>query len=83
MKFNVYCASNSWSESKPCKEAKLGKSYKTKFGDMVYVYEVELNSLEDLIELLKSVGHPLIIQDTIYLRSDNEFDIQIYDDYIE
>lgn len=83
MKFNIYCASNSWPESNPCKEAKLGKSYKTKFGDVIYVYEVELNSLEDLIELLKSVGHPLIIQDTIYLRSNNEFDIQIYDDYIE
>ena len=65
MKFEIYRASCSW--ELPCTKATAIEGKNEKF-------EIEINSLEDLIQLSVEVGGIVI---------ENDKSIIIYDDYIE
>lgn len=72
MKFLIDRASLRADDVKPCEEAR-----KLTNGG----YGVKLNSLDDLIELVKSIGSPIIIYGP---NGDHSLPVlSIYDDYIE
>ena len=70
MKFLIARVSNSYKSTQPCENAILENDE----------WIIELNSLEDLIELMETLGENLIIKP----KFNNDINsILIYDDYIE
>lgn len=63
MIFSIEKTSAPYSKKKPCKKAK-----KTKDG-----FQIEINTLEELMELIKQEGQVIV----------SEGEIEIYDDYRE
>ena len=68
--FEISRTSDWQGKNKPCKKAK--KLRKNEFGETRYV--IDINSLEELIEVLQEVGSPLIM---------SEHSLEIYDDWRE
>lgn len=69
MKYDIHRTSDWFRESKPCEKAELQESDEYGYSK----YTIEINTLEDLQELIKEVDDIII----------NESRIEIYDDYRE
>jgi len=54
-----------------------------KASDDYYVREVEINSIDQLIEFRKHVGHDLILHRSYADDAETEWELTIYDDYVE
>lgn len=69
MIYKIYRTSDYYRKNKPCEKAQL-----TRFDELCYSeYTIEINSLEELQELIKEVGDIIIDESTI----------EIYDDFRE
>jgi hypothetical protein len=80
MKYVVTRTSDFWGENPQCPNAQ--KEIVQKDGELVEAYTIELNTLEELCNLSKEVGNPIIV----FTKSGWGFDIpelEIYDDYRE
>ena len=65
---------------KPCKNAVV----KEMSCDNKYIWEVEINTLEDLLELCAEIGGEIILSDiNNHANKEPEFELEIYDDYRE
>lgn len=56
------------------------------YSDAISCWEVELDSLDDLLGLIKEVGCPVIISehaDGIHTRKDRQWELEIYDHWRE
>ena len=75
MKFEIYRTSDWCRENPPCEGARLVRA-----GSAVHsaVYEIEIETLEQLLELMQAVESPIII-----MGNYDEPTIEIYDDYRE
>lgn len=75
MKFEIYRTSDWCRENPPCEGAKLVRA-----GSAAHnaVYEIEIETLEQLLELMQAVESPIII-----MGNYEEPAIEIYDDYRE
>lgn len=75
MKFEIYRTSDWCRENPPCEGAKLVSA-----GSAVHdaVYEIEIETLEQLLKLMQAVEAPIII-----MGNYDEPAIEIYDDYRE
>lgn len=78
MKFEITRASDVFREEMPCKGAVLTER-KSRFNENVW--EIEINSLEELIELSKEVNHGIILRRPH--SAGDMYELEIYDDYIE
>lgn len=78
MKFEIYRTSDCCREKVPCEGARLVRA-----GSMTNsaVYEIEINTLEDLLKLIDKVGE-VIIRD-LSLENGHTHEIEIYDGYRE
>lgn len=47
------------------------------------IYGIEINSLEELMELQKEVGNPIIVKETLNNQVYSEYELEIYDGYRE
>lgn len=76
MKFNIVRASNGWKSNspKPTHGAALGPDGKT--------WEIEINTLDDLLELIEREGE-IIIDHYKLNGKEDQGRILLYDDYIE
>ena len=70
MKYEITKTSDWWSKEKPCSKAEKLK-LPTKED---YCWYVDINTLDDLRNLIDEVKHPLVI---------DNYSIEIYDDYRE
>lgn len=79
MKFEIYRTSDCCREKQPCEGAK-----QVRIGSAVHdaVYEIEIDTLEDLLELVEREGE-VIIGNSDKDKTGYEFEIEIYDDYRE
>ena len=75
MKFEIYRTSDWCRENPPCEGARLVRG-----GSAIHsaVYEIEIETLEQLLELMQAVESPIII-----MGNYDEPTIEIYDDYRE
>lgn len=75
MKFEIYRTSDWCRENPPCEGAKLVRA-----GSVSHdaVYEIEIETLEQLLKLMQAVEAPIII-----MGNYDEPAIEIYDDYRE
>ena len=75
MKFEIYRTSDWYRENPPCEGARLVRA-----GSAMHsaVYEIEIETLEQLLELMQAVESPIII-----MGNYDEPAIEIYDDYRE
>lgn len=80
MKFIITSTSSEWlSDSpKPCEGAVLSE-HKTAHGENIW--EIEINSLEELIELKKKLNYPIILLNPNQIEG--MYQLEIYDDYRE
>ena len=82
MEFTITKSSEWISEIKPCKNAELIKNEK-----QYKEWKIEINTLEELIQLMKDVDEPLVIQNRFYMfgkpQDGIELEIEIYDGYRE
>lgn len=78
MKFQVTRTSDYDKDKKPCDRAVLSE-HKTCYGESIW--EIEINSLEDLIAFRKEVGHPVILLEPYDVKDMHE--LEIYDYYRE
>lgn len=78
MKFTIERTSDYDGIMKPSKNAVLSKE-KSSFD--TNVWEIEIESLEELIKLKEEVKYPIIIKNPCFIEGQNE--IEIYDDYRE
>lgn len=75
MKFEIYRTSDWYREKAPCEGAKLVREGSAA---QSAAYEIEIETLEQLLELMQAVESPIIIMGNYY-----EPAIEIYDDYRE
>lgn len=76
MTFRISRVSSDWGESTPpCEKAHLVSKVKHDFYT-AHFWEIEINSLEELLQLSKDVGTSLIVDG-------ENTTVTIYDDYIE
>lgn len=68
MKFKIYRTSDMYPEVPPCQEAVLKKK-----GQWSNGYEIEINTLEELMGLISKYGSVVLSSETL----------EIYDDYRE
>ena len=82
MEFIITRTTDWLSEDKPCEKAELIKNEK-----YYKEWKIEINNLEELIQLMKDVDEPLVIQNRFYMfgkpQDGIELEIEIYDDYRE
>ena len=80
MKFKIYRTSDLECENPPCEGAKLVRA-----GSMTdsAVYEIEIDTLEDLLQLKDRVGEGVIIGNSKFSKTGYKYEIEIYDDYRE
>ena len=78
MKFLIGKASDWHGDNKPCSKAiKIGKN---KYDNNVW--EVELNTLDDILALMNECDKDLVIGESYY-DDEHKYEITIYDDYME
>lgn len=79
MKFEIYRTSDWYGENPPCVGARLVRA-----GSMEHraAYEIEIETLEDLLELVEREGD-FIIGNSDKSKTGYEFEIEIYDGYRE
>ena len=79
MKFEIYRTSDRCRENPPCEDAKLVRA-----GSVVQdaVYEIEIDTLEQLLELVNKEGD-VIIMNSDKSKTGYEYEIEIYDGYRE
>ena len=75
MKFEIYRTSDCCIENPPCEGARLVREGSVSHNA---VYEIEIETLEQLLELMQAVEQPIII-----MGNYDEPTIEIYDDYRE
>ena len=75
MKFEIYRTSDCCIENPPCEGARLVREGSVSHNA---VYEIEIETLEQLLELMQAVEQPIII-----MGNYEEPVIEIYDDYRE
>ena len=75
MKFEIYRTSDWCRENPPCEGARLVRAGSVSHNA---VYEIEIETLEQLLELMQAVEQPIII-----MGNYEEPVIEIYDDYRE
>ena len=75
MKFEIYRTSDCCIENPPCEGARLVREGSVSHNA---VYEIEIETLEQLLELMQAVESPIII-----MGNYDEPTIEIYDDYRE
>ena len=80
MKFIVSRTSDWTGKEQPCKGAKPCV-IKDKKDHEIKAWEIEVNSLEELLELMEEVDEELILTDKMYNETLRE--IEIYDTYRE
>ena len=78
MKFTISRSSDLIMPEKPCEEAVLSEQ-KTLFN--TNIWEIEINSLEELLKLKQKVGFPIIVSDPYHV--DGQQELEIYDAYRE
>ena len=71
----------SW-KNKPCKNAVLKERKKIDFAGNYDIWEIEVNTVEELMAIIEETGEPIILSRESYNYKDMPL-IQIYDDYIE
>lgn len=74
MKFKISRVSDWGGKEKPCEKAKLVKPYNPQEPFEQGEWEIEINTLEELIALSDETNHALIVTDK---------EIEIYDDWRE
>lgn len=78
MKFLVKRTTDVLAFTPPCEGTKLSE-HQSAFG--CKLWEIEINSIEELIELKKKVTHPIILCDSYDVEG--MLELEIYDDYRE
>ncbi len=78
MKFIISRTSTTFSGVKPCECAELSE-HKDCFGNKIW--EIEVSSLEELVELKKKFNHPIVLCDSYDVK--DMLELEIYDDYRE
>lgn len=79
MKFEIRKTSDDY--TKPCEQAVLTKEWRNEFGWKERKWEVEVNSLEELMKLIEQSEKERIV---IFAADENDGPlIEIYDDYRE
>jgi hypothetical protein len=78
MKFIVTRTTDVLTLTPPCERAELSE-HQSYFGGKVW--EIEINSIEELIELKKEVNHPIILCDSYNVEG--MLELEIYDGYRE
>lgn len=67
--------------NKPCENAYLKEKFRNKSGGMSYIWEIEIDSLNELMDLIKETNEPLIVFGPS--KDDLSTSIEIYDEYRE
>lgn len=86
MKFTVTRTSDRHNANKPCNNAVCVKPYEPErfnghnYADSEGQWEIEINTLEDLLALIGETNHPIILDCD---SNNKEYDIEIYDDWRE
>ena len=79
MKFEIYRTSDWCRENKPCEGAKLVRAGSAEHKP---VYEIEINTLEQLLELVDEIND-IIVMDSDKSKTGYKYEIELYDDYRE
>lgn len=83
MKFRIFMTlDDTRKDGAPCKNAQLIDTIEHIWG-LEYIWEVELDMVEEALALVHEVGHPIIISDKDIHDEENGPTIEIYNGYRE
>lgn len=83
MKFRILTTlDDTGKDGAPCKNAQLVNTIEHIWG-LEYIWEVELNTIEEALALVHEAGHPIIISDKGIHDEENGPTIEIYNGYRE
>ena len=68
-------------DTPPVEEAVLLNPVREEWDDKLF--GIEINTLEELVELMKKVNHPIILRHTYNDESYSPYELEIYDGYRE
>jgi hypothetical protein len=77
MRFKIHHTTHRQDEEPPCVGAVLDTSTADEFSDGEWF--IEISSLEELMGIIKTTGHPLVLQNSEHMP----MDIEIYNDWRE
>lgn len=83
MKFRIFTTlDDTGKDGAPCKNAQLANTVEH-IWRLEYIWEVELNTIEEALNLVHTVGHPIIISDKGIHDEEDGPTIEIYNGYRE
>ena len=81
MKFYIRRTTGSYNNEPPCAKATLLNPDRGEWDDPEF--GIEVNTIEELVELMKSSGHPIILEHTYNDEKYSPYELEIYDGYRE
>ena len=81
MKLYLTRTSGYYEDTPPVEGAVLLNPVREEWDDRLF--GIEINTIEELVELMKEVNHPIILEHTYNDKEYSPYELEIYDNYRE